>query len=111
MKKNRPTKTNGVFGCCYVTKISKFDNCGFDLLPLSETILYSLRLACFLSVVQCLEVVHISEIENILVHGKVNRGHVIRLLHRGYPYFRKSIVGDFTVQEKKYQLFVWPSHC
>ena len=49
--------------------------------------------------VRCSELrgVHFSEVRNVIVYGKINRGQVICPLYRGCPLFGGSIIRGFTV--------------
>ena len=76
--------------------------CDFDLYPFLEAILYTLQSfgGTHLSVVWSLEVVLISEVENILQCSsmrKVDQGHVVHPLYRGFPFLGGSVIGSFNV--------------
>ena len=75
-------KTNGLSRCCCMS--NRLSN--LTIISLAESILYSSHTTSVF-VVQSLEVVCISEIKNVGVHGKVNLRHIVYILYGGCPYF------------------------
>ena len=79
--------------------------CDFDLCPFLEAtcILYTLQSfgGTHLSIVWSLEVVLISEVENVLQYSsmrKVDQGHMVRPLYRGFPLLGGFVIGSFNVR-------------